>query len=288
MNAPEQKPNRAAAGKPDWPQIFPDADHRWVMGLRPDDAAAFFAKRDATGAVCAERARWLAGDADEYAALPREAEPALRETLELARTMGTMIDRTLPAKEQMLALGRAWEPDFAWMHPDGNGTHRLIGGVVCFPSSWSLREKLGRPMSEVHAPVPGLNDALASKIETFFARQEPGVVWTRENANYSRDAHLNHHPSRPRRLLEATITPEEFFLRLENQLLLKFRHSGSILFGIRVEVIPLTELMKDAEAAARLTRVFSTMSPAAASYKGVAEARPALLALLQSGHSPAK
>ncbi|MBC8114758.1 MAG: DUF3445 domain-containing protein [Candidatus Saccharimonas sp.] len=265
---------------PDWGRIFPDADHRWVMGLRPGDAAEFFAVRDATGAVCAERVRWLAEDADTYSALPREAEPALIETVELARSLGTNIDTSLSAREQLLALGRVWEPDFVWMHPDDHGTHRLIGGVVCFPSSWALREKLGRPMSDVHEPVPGLNDVLARNIETFFARQEPGAVWVRENANYSRDAELNHLPSRPRRPLDATITAEEFFIRLEHQLLLKLPRSGSILFGIRVEVVPLTHLLRDRDATARLARLFSTMSPAAAAYKGIAAARSKLVALL--------
>lgn len=275
------------AVRPDWARIYPDADHRWVMGLRPDDAADFFATRDVTGAVSAERARWLAEDAETFAALLPEAGPALRDTLELARSLGTTIDAALPAWEQLLALGRAWEPDFAWMHPDGHGTHRLIGGVVCFPSSWALREKLGRPMSEVHGPVPGLNDALARKIETFFAQQEPGAVWTRENANYSRDAELNHHPSRPRRSIDATITADDVFIRLEHQLLLKFPQSGSILFGIRVEVVPLTELMKDHHAAARLARLLSTMSPAAAAYKGIAEARTALIAMLRQTQASA-
>ncbi|MBC8115595.1 MAG: DUF3445 domain-containing protein [Candidatus Saccharimonas sp.] len=268
------------AVSPDWGRIFPDADHRWVMGLRPGDAAEFFAGQDATGAVCAERARWLAEDADTYSALPREAEPALIETVELARSLGTNIDTSLSAREQLLALGRVWEPDFVWMHPDDRGTHRLIGGVVCFPSSWALREKLGRPMSEVHEPVPGLNDVLSRNIETFFARQEPGAVWVRENANYSRDAELNHLPSRPRRPLDVTITVEEFFIRLEHQLLLKLSRSGSILFGIRVEVVPLTDLMRDRDATARLARLFSTMSPAAAAYKGVAAARSKLVELL--------
>lgn len=270
----------AHAVSPDWKRIFPDADHRWVMGLRPGNAAEFFAVQDATGAVCAERARWLAEDAETYSALPREAEPALIETVELARKLGTNIDTSLSAREQLLALGRVWEPDFAWMHPDDLGAHRLIGGVVCFPSSWALREKLGRPMSEVHEPVPGLNDLLARNIETFFARQEPGAVWVRENANYSRDVELNHLPSRPRLPLDETITAEEFFIRLEHQLLLKLPRSGSILFGIRVEVVPLTHLMQDRDATTRLARMLSTMTPAAAAYKGVAAARPKLVALL--------
>ncbi len=266
---------------PDWNQIFPATDHRWVMGLRPGDVAAYLARRDSTGAVCAERSRWLAEDADMYSALLPEAEPALRETIELARSLGTSIDGTLPAREQLLALGRAWEVDFAWMHPDGHGTHRLIGGVVCFPSSWALRDKLGRPMSEVHRPVPGLNEALARNIETFFARQEPGQAWTRENVSYSRDADLNHHPSRLVRPLDATITREEVFIRLEHQLLLKLSNSGSILFGIRVEVVPLTQLMQDSSAVTRLMRLLSTISPEAAAYKGMTEVRARLVSLLR-------
>ena len=55
--------------RPDWTRIFPDADHRWVMGLRPGDSADFFAPRDTSSAVCAERAHWLAEDALAYAAL---------------------------------------------------------------------------------------------------------------------------------------------------------------------------------------------------------------------------
>ena len=265
----------------EWARIFPDTDHRWVMGLRPGSAAHFFAARDSTGAICAERAHWLSQDAETYAALLPEAVPALRETLELARSLGTAIDDSLPEWEQLLALGRAWESDFAWMHPDEHGTHRLIGGVVCFPSSWALRDKIGRPMREVHGPVPGLNEALARNIETFFARQQPGAIWTRENASYSRDSELNHHPTRPIRRLDATITADEVFIRLEHQLLFKLPDSGSILFGIHTEIVPLTLVMQDLQTTLRLEKMLSTMSPAVAEYKGIAEARKKLVTLLK-------
>ncbi len=278
--SPQDLMNPKTYATPDFMRFFPAADHRWVMGLRPGDAAEFFAARDTTGAICAERTRWLAGDAPTYAALLPEAEPAVRETVELAHSLGVVIDGSLSPWEQLLELGRSWEADFAWMHPDGQGTHRLIGGVVCFPSSWALRDKLGHPMSEVHSPVSGLNDALGGKIKTFFDRQEPGVAWTRENASFSRDAELNHHPSRRGRPLDATITADEVYIRLEHQLLLKLAHSGSILFGIRVEIVPLKVLMQSPSAAVRLAQLFSTISPAAAVYKGIEEARTRLFALL--------
>jgi hypothetical protein len=267
---------------PDWARIYPDADHRWVMGLRPGNAAEFFAARDVIGAVCAERAEYLAADPDKYVALTPEAEPALLETVELARTFGVSIDETLPAAEQLLALGRAWESDFVWMHAAADATHRLIGGIVCFPSFWDIREKLGRPMSEIHEPVPGLNAALGSKIETFLSSLVPGVSWLREIAGYSRDIRLNHHPSRPFRRLDATVTTDEIWIRLEHQLLLKLPRSGSILFGIRVELSPLASLLADEQAAARLLRAISTMSPAAAAYKGLTASRERIIELIQN------
>jgi len=268
---------------PDWTRIFPDADHRWIMGLRQGDSVVdYFADADLSGAVCAERVRWLADDPQKYAALKPEAEPALYETVELARAWGATIDVERTPFEQLLALGRVWEPDFVWMHPFADGVHRLIGGVVCFPSSWALHEKLGRPMSEVHDLVPGLNDALGRQVETFLAKQVSGVDWRRENWNLSRDAELNHHPSRPRSRLDATITAEEVWIRLEHQLLLKLPRSGSILFGIRVEVVPVADVIADAHAATRFARLLSTLTTASAAYKDVFTAGPALIAMLRS------
>ena len=268
----------------DWSRIFPDGDHRWIMGLRQRDTLQeFFADSDAAGSARAERVKWLAEDPQKYAALSPMAEPALLETVELARSAGASIAEAETDYEQLLALGRGWESDFVWMHPSADGRHRVVGGVICFPSSWALQEKLGRPMREVHEPVPGLNEALDRQIETFLRKQVAGAAWTRDNWSLSRDAELNHHPSRMFRLLDDTITADEVWLRLEHQLLLKLPQSGSILFGIRMAVVPLSEMIADREAASRFARILSTLSPAAAAYKNLATALPALIKLV---HSP--
>jgi hypothetical protein len=252
------------------------------MGLRRGDATAFLGPRDATGLVLAERDRWLTEAPENYAALTPAAEPALADTVALAQMLGATIERSRAPWDQLLALGRIWEADFVWMYPDGAGAHRLTGGVVCFPSSWALGDKLGRTMSDTHRPVPGLNAALDCQIETFFAKMIPGVAWTRENANYSRVPDLNQHPTRPRRAVDATVTADEFWIRLEHQLLLKFPFSGSILFAIRVEVIPLRELLESPEGAVRLARLLDTMPAAAAEYKSVAQARDVIVPMLRS------
>lgn len=267
--------------EPDWNRLFSSDGHRWRMGVRRGDLSEFFRPCDGTGQIRAERARWLKEDPERYAALLPEATGALHETVRIARSLGAAPDLDMPERDQLLALGRLWEVDFAWMHPDARGVRRLVGGVVCFPSSWSLREKLGRPMAEIHAPVPGLNDRLARQIESLFAKQAPGDVWVRENANFSRDDQLNHHPALRRRKLDAHITPAEFWVRIERQSLVKLPDSGAILFGIRVEAYPLSGFLADPPLARQMADYLASMSPDAAAYKGLTEARPLVIEWLR-------
>ncbi|MEQ1851968.1 MAG: DUF3445 domain-containing protein [Chthoniobacteraceae bacterium] len=258
---------------PDWERLFPSTPHRWQMGLRPAEAPAFFAREPDAAAVLAERARWLDASPGEYAALLDEAAEPLAETARFAGEWGAACGNG----DLLAALGRTWEPDFALMVPGEDGIFRLAGGVVCFPSSWALREKLGRPMNEIHAPVPGLNPALARQIDTFLDRLAPGAAWARDNWSLSRDAELNHHPSRKRPRLDATITAVDVWLRIERQLLFKLPETRAVLFGIRVDVHPLASLTPPALAG--LAHAVQTMEPAALAYKGLAAARDALLAI---------
>jgi hypothetical protein len=267
-------------GEIDWKRVFPDSDHRWMMGLRQGELPECFGPRDPSGQVLAERAQWLSAEPAKYAAMLPAAECALAETVALARRLALDVPVLGDPWEQLLALGRAWESDFVWMHPDETGTHRVMGGVVCFPSSWALGEKIGRTMSETHRPVPGLNSALDRQIETFFARMEPGVVWTRENVSYTRHDDLNQHPSRGLAPLDANVAIDDLLVRIEHQTLLKLLESGSILFGIRIENVPMRTIRDLPDVARRLARLLTTMSPDAAQYKGLVTARERIASIL--------
>jgi hypothetical protein len=268
--------------KPNWKRIFPDGDHRWSMGLQREHSAAdFFALQDPSRGVIAERRGWLNEDFGRYALALPLAEAAVREATEYAVALGTPVAAHEPQTEaRLFALGVAWEPDFVLLSP-GCGVHTLIAGVVCFPSSWALGEKLGRPLSEVHAPVPGLNDALGRQMELFLQKLRPGEVWRRENWGLSRDAELNRHPDRARPRLEEQVTADQVWIRLEHQLLTRLPRSGAVLFGIRVEVLSLARVLAEPAAALRMAGQLASMSEAAAAYKGVLRSRPSILALLR-------
>ena len=258
------------------------------MGLRPADPASFFAPCDPTGEVVRERARWLAEEPEKYAALLPETLECVSETIDLANQWSAGNDTSpivriaanADVTAQLQALGCAWETDIVWLAPHADGELRVVGGIVCFPSSWALTEKLGLPMRDAHSPVPGLNATLGGQVDRFLAKFASGTAWSRENWSLSRSDERNQHTSRPRAAFDAHTPLDEVWIRLEHQLLMRLPVSGAVLFGIRIELVPLAELKRNPAAAACFARILRTMAPEAAAYKNFASVREHLLQLL--------
>jgi hypothetical protein len=255
----------------DWSRLFPAGEFRWHLGLRPGDSRAFFAPTADNASILAERTHWLNETREEYALLTSRGEPLLAEAAEFAREWDSAF-----GGDSLLSLGRAWEPDFVLLSLDESGPI-VEGGAVCFPTSWSLREKLGRTLLETHGPVPRLNAELAARITTALRKLAPGAAWERDNWGLVRTPELNRHPRMQRPRLEATVTPDEVWLRTEHQLLFKLPRTGGILFGIRVDHLPLRELLADSVARDALRRALESMPDDAADYKALQAVRPVLI-----------
>ncbi len=123
----------------------------------------------------------------------------------------------------------------------GDDSWRLVAGCVCFPSSWQLREKAGKPLGQIHGPVPQFhtgtrNAAMIQRIFDNLPVDQP--VW-RMNWSIYPDGQLNHGERRGEKV-EGEIASKH--LRVEYQTLRKLPHSGDILFTIRIHVDPLAML----------------------------------------------
>lgn len=261
-----------------WQRLLPDRDFQFPMGLRPGDARQFFQHIDPTGAMLRERAKWLAETPELYAGILTNGEDALRE---FARWLSADVSGIDNSMQLCVALGKICEPDWVLVKADSAGVFRMVGGVVCFPSAWDLREKMGAPIEEIHGPVPGLNTVLAPQIHHFLQHIKPGASWERENWGLSADTEFNRHPSLNRARVTSEATLSQTQLRIETQVLFKLTESGAILFGIRVWHVPLSDIAKQPDAAARLRRALETMPEPVAIYKGVAAARASLIRQLR-------
>ncbi len=266
--------------------LFPSGDYRFQMRMGRVAIPAFFAARDGAGEILKERKHWLTSDPNRYASLLPEGGPALDEWLELSAPMQTtsataLEGGTSDATASLIHLGGSLEPDLLLLRPDHqDGEFRLVGGCVCFPSSWSLPEKLGRPLNEIHSVVPGLNAQLAAPITQFLHRLTPGAAWCRENWGLSASPERNQHPARTLPRLHAAVQLDQVWLRVERQALVALPRTRSVCFGIRVESYALAEVRVDTKARAGLLRALSTMPDAVAEYKGLASARDRIVQLL--------
>lgn len=265
--------------------LFPDADYRFQMRFQRATPAEFFQLPSQGATVLAQRRRWLHEQADQYAGLRPEGISLLEEMVaHLSRWTPQAVAGFAPDAApwtQLLELGARLDTDFLLLNLEPAGAARLAAGCVCFPSSWSLAEKIGHPVEVIHGVVPGLNDQLSAPISQFLRRMPPETAWLRANWGLSRSPELNQHPDRRLPKLDAKVTLAEVWLRVEDQALISLPRTGGVLFGIRVTVVPLPVVVTDPEAAHGLRRALETMPEPMAVYKGIASARPALLHQLE-------
>jgi hypothetical protein len=155
----------------------------------------------------------------------------------------------------------------------------LGAASVCFPSRWSLAQKMGRDLAAIHAPVPGYESSLASPTAAFFDRlQEDRPVW-RLNWTLVTDPAL-HQPGGGRRRAPGQPPADpgrQVWFRVERQTLRRMRHSPAVCFTIRTYVTALEELVTThPEAAPALRAALAEVPPDVDDYKGWGDLRPAI------------
>ncbi|MBZ9859205.1 heme-dependent oxidative N-demethylase family protein [Mesorhizobium sp. CA12] len=171
------------------------------------------------------------------------------------------IDRLPPAlREAPLAKASLLVQEDLILMRRGEHGWRLAAGSLCFPSSWSLQEKFGKPLQEIHKPVPGFGPGTrpAELINRMFDGLQ-GQAVERFNWSIQADDALYHPLSNVERIDRATNRPSRFadgdvdahaFIRVERQTLRKLPLSRDILFTIRIHLDPLKLLIRHPDRAA--------------------------------------
>jgi dimethylamine monooxygenase subunit A len=181
--------------------------------------------------------------------------------------------------------GRLVQEDLCLMQHDlANNTYRLVGASLCFPTRWRLADKMGKPLTAIHAPVPGYEEELASTVDRFFKRlrvEKP--VW-RINWGLIDDPTLFQPTGHGRKGLNPDITAEnageKLWIRMERQTLRRLPRSQDVLFTIRVHIRPLLQLQSHPERAATLASAIRGMPEPLRLYKSLPPFLEAVLAWL--------
>jgi len=199
------------------------------------------------------------------------------ETIEIA---GRRID--LSVEPSLLTAARMVQEDLIVMQRDAAGW-RLTAAVVCFPSSWRLQDKFGRPVEEIHAPVPGFGPGTrpAELIARMFDNLRPEQPMIRWNWSLYGDDVLPHPlPSPAARRYGQGERADHVFLRIERQTLRRLPDTGAILFTVRIGIDPLDALERHPSRGAiaqALTRQLWELDDAQLDYKGMTTERERLV-----------
>ncbi|MVA95760.1 DUF3445 domain-containing protein [Nitratireductor sp. CAU 1489] len=176
----------------------------------------------------------------------------------------------------------------------GEAGWRLAAASLCFPSSWTLAEKFGRPLEDIHAAVPGFGRGTrtAGLINRIFDNLKVAQPVERLNWSLQDDNELHKPLSKAtrdaRREREAAHSADDApllrsFIRVERQTLRKLPVSGDILFTIRIFLDPMRILAAHPDRAAlarSLAAQLAALNAAQLTYKGLAADRDRLVAAL--------
>lgn len=227
------------------------ADRRPLPGVRPLDPADWLIVDDAHAGQMAERDRLLRETPDKVVALTPEGRPAAEELLEavleflsgrpdhtvgagdVARPDGVVV--TLDRDAPLETLGRLVQEDLCILEkPEGAAEHVLTGAVLCFPSAWTLAEKIARPLMRIHKPVEEYDEGVGRRVQRLFDGVQPGRPLWRFNWLPTEETAL----FRPRTEFADKVRRTGMpYLRSERQTILRLPRTRAVIFGIHTYMV---------------------------------------------------
>jgi hypothetical protein len=221
------------------PGVAPCGPRDW---LRVDDAyGAQMTRRMALIKDHRNAVVWL-----EDAALPAAIE-LLEATLELLPDLGFDVEDdvvTCPDGRKVCvtrtdplgSLGAVVQEDFCLLEKRGE-EHVLTGAVLCFPASWLLAEKVGRPLSAIHEPVDEYDTGVAARVQRLFDGVQVGrPLWRLHQLLYAEpDLHQPRSVTTPRSIEDGP--KGAAFYRSERQCIMRLPVTQTVVFTIHTYVL---------------------------------------------------
>ncbi len=189
----------------------------------------------------------------------------------------------------LLSIARHLQEDLAILRGDSADGQRLVAGVVCFPSGWSIADKIGKSILDVHAPVPEYVSVMSRSTDGLLDRLKSGRPVWRMNWGVRPSARLDQSPKHAEELqaeaerIQAENAGQRCYFRVERQTLSRLPETGSILFTIHTHQCPLGELLPWQQR--NLLGVLESCPPETLRYKGIAPLKDAVCHFLRQSHA---
>ncbi len=131
------------------------------------------------------------------------------------------------------SLGAILQQDVCILEKQGEA-HVLTGAILCFPASWTLAQKVGKPLIGIHKPVESYDGGIAARVQRLFDGVKPGrPLWRANHLRYDDPALFQ-----PRREDDPRPVsgPNARYLRSERQVILRVTEPDAVAFVIHTVV----------------------------------------------------
>lgn len=210
------------------------------------------------------------------------------QNLDIEFTIGD--DESVPTGDPLRFLGSQIQDDIVFLDQREKALW-LDAGVVTFAADWSVGFDVGMNFTEIHTPVPRVNEErIVSRAEHFLMSLQPGEQYRRTNWTMTvgrrLDTSTESYPTWAAdrgTIAQDPALPEKLHLRVEVQQLISLAHTGALLFLIRTYLLPLTDIAKVPAWRERAGEVLAELPDDMAEYKGIIRFRKAASDWLLSG-----
>lgn len=140
---------------------------------------------------------------------------------------------TLDWDAPLWSIGQVLQQDVCILEKH-ESEHVLTGAVLCFPASWTLAEKIGKPLLRIHKPVAEY-DEVAPRVQRFFDGVKDGrPLWRANMLRYDNPAlHQPRKEGDPRPVGQADAP----YLRSERQTMVRLPQPEAAAFVIHTTVV---------------------------------------------------
>lgn len=140
------------------------------------------------------------------------------------------------ADSPLAVLGKCLQQDICILTKQGD-EHILAAAVLCFPASWTLSEKIGRPLSAIHAPVSEYNANVARRVQRLFDGVRVGSPLRRNNYLRYENPDLFQPLSENDPVRKEPPSGNEAYLRAERQIIFRLPKTKAVVFSIHSYVV---------------------------------------------------
>ncbi|ESK85968.1 hypothetical protein Moror_9469 [Moniliophthora roreri MCA 2997] len=125
------------------------------------------------------------------------------------------------------------------------GLYMLRAGVSCSAVGWNLGTKIGKPLHEVHSPVPDYKEKMQSSMDRYFSRMPCDKPIQRGSWGLEDGQPLFLPPDDPhladRSRQREDLKVEDIYLRVDWQTLRRLPRSKAIVFNFKALFTPMTD-----------------------------------------------